>query len=262
MSNWLIIGSIAQYHWFPDSRKPSDIDLLTPSKVTGNESAICVVDCQWHDLAQEIIDINIDPVFMDPNMLLTLKVSHAHWDIKWDKTMHDIKFLMDHGCVVNQEIYKKLIPIWEKIHGKKKVNLKQSVSEFFTDNVKRKYDHEFLHELVAYNDRPLHESIRDDKSSVWCSFDKFTKFSSEQRNQIVEEEMMVTAIERFNLSFSSKNSERIIACNKSYKLLVTSMTKGWFAEFMIMNKFHILANRRTIWLDQLNNALLKLNTAL
>lgn len=42
--NWLIIGSTAMYHWFPDARKPKDLDLLTPAKITGNHGDICVVD--------------------------------------------------------------------------------------------------------------------------------------------------------------------------------------------------------------------------
>ena len=91
--NWLIIGSVATYHWFPDARKPGDIDLLTEATISGNNSHICVVDSQWHDAAQELIDASRDKVFLDADLLFTLKVSHAEWDVKWKKTMFDIQFL-------------------------------------------------------------------------------------------------------------------------------------------------------------------------
>ena len=124
--NWLIIGSTATYHWFPDARKPSDIDLLSKAKISGNVSTECVVDSHWHDAAQLVIDKSKDKVFADPDLLFTLKVSHANWDIKWDKTMFDIHFLKQKGAKLDMEVWTALTKVWKTVHAKHKCNLKHN----------------------------------------------------------------------------------------------------------------------------------------
>ena len=118
--NWRIIGRTALYHWYPTEVSiPQDIDILTPVKISGNNSKVCVVDSQWHDAAQLLIDASKDSVFLDPNLLYTLKISHAHWNVKWAKTISDISFMKKKGCILNMEIYKELFKIWTNVHGKK-----------------------------------------------------------------------------------------------------------------------------------------------
>ena len=160
MKTWLIIGSTAMYHWFPDGRKPNDIDILTKANIKSSSLKDCFIDTQWNEVSQLILDTNKDPVFLDPDLLYTLKLSHAQYDIKWKKTMSDIVFLEYHDCEVDKEIYDELVKVWKKIHCSKNVNLNQPVTEFFKDAVIRKYDHELLHELVKFNDKPMHEYIR------------------------------------------------------------------------------------------------------
>ena len=249
MHSWLIIGSTAAYHWFGDKwhREPKDIDLLTPAKIVGNHSTVCVVDAQWHDAAELIIHTNVDKVFADPDMLYTLKVSHAAWDIHWEKTMVDIHKLQQLGCKLNVPVYERLIAVWNDIHKKKRVNLKQPVEKFFQDAVIRKYNHEELHELVAHPFRPMHERVRPDHSSVWCDQTLFNALSDDDKARVVHEELVVTAIERGNLISTSKNSDIMIATNKAYKLLCTSMTTGWFALYLITHRYNLLMERRDKW---------------
>lgn len=255
---WLIIGSTAMYHWFPDSRLPKDLDLLTPAKISGNQSAVCVVDSQWHELAEEIISINQDKVFADPNILYTLKVSHAHWDIHFDKTLFDIKFLQDKGCTLNLDLYHKLIPMWETIHGKKHVNLNMKNEEFFKDAVTRQYEHDFVHECVKFNDKPMHELIRPDLSKVWCSEAMFCALSEELKAQTALEEILAVAIERKKLTKDSGKIDRFKAVKYAHKQLCTSMTKGWFARYLIINHFDLLYVRKEQWRTQLTKALARL----
>ena len=256
---WLITGSVAQYHWFEDSRKPKDIDLLTPAKICGNDPLVCVIDAKWHELADEIILRNNDPVFVDPNMLFTLKVSHAHWDIFWNKTMFDITFLKEKGCHIHEDLYHKLVKMWTGIHGEKRANLNVTVEEFFSDAVNRKYDHDFIHECVAFNDRPMHELIRPDLSKAWCSEELFNALSEEQRAQTALEEMMATAIERRNLDVRSSKLVRYAALLHAHKQLCTSMTKGWFARYLIINHHDLIHKRKSQWQNQLTIALDKIN---
>lgn len=253
--NWLIIGSVATYHWFPDARKPSDIDLLTPAKISGNHSSVCVVDAQWHDAAQHIIEHNKDPVFADPDTLLTLKVSHAHWDVKWNKTMYDVNFFKKKGCQVNMDLYHKLFKVWESVHGKKRVNMRKSMDEFFKDAVDREYDHEDLHRLVAFYDAPLHERLRPDHGTAWCSEELFKSLSQDDQMRVAMEEIMATAIERYKLKPSDARSTRRIAMSGAFRRLCTSMTTGWFARFLILNQNELLNERKDEWMPVLNKAL-------
>ncbi len=259
--NWLIIGSTATYHWFKDARKPFDIDLLTPAKITTSDVKSCFVDSQWNDVAEEIIATSTDKVFADPDILFTLKVSHAHWDVKWDKTMFDIDFLKRKGAGLNYDLYHKLVQVWEVVHGKKRVNLNQPLSEFFNDAVKREYDHEYLHELVAFYNRPLHERLRPDLKTAWCSQELFDQLSFEDQCKTALEEMMATAIERGRLTYGCKRSQIMIEMSKAHFRLCTSMTKGWFARFLILNRHTLLSENKEKWIPQMNRALLALSTS-
>lgn len=254
----LIIGSTAMRHWFPDFREPKDLDLLTPYQIKCDKAG--VIETQWHREAEFLIKKSKDPVFADPALLFSIKVSHAHWNIHWDKTMYDIEFLKRKGVVLDMEVYDRLIPVWEEIHGKKKVNMKQSMDTFFKDAVKRDYDHELLHELVAFYDRPLHEQIRPDHGTAWCSRELFEGLSPDDQARCVLEEILATAIERGRLTNHSGKIERLTAVNKAHFLLCTSMAKGWFARYLILNKFELLSRRREEWMSNLTRALENLSS--
>lgn len=248
---WLIIGSTAAYHWYPDSRAPRDLDLLTPASI----NAPGVIDAQWHDAAEEIIRINEDPVFVDPNTLFTLKVSHAHWDVKWYKTMYDVHFFQKKGCVLNMDLYRKLFKVWETVHGKKRVNMSKPMTEFFKDAVHREFNHEELHWLVAFYDRPMHEVLRPDHGTAWCSEEKFNALTHDDQARCALEEIMVVAIERFNLRAADAPSTKRAAVSQAFFKLVTSMTTGWFARFLILHRNELLFERKDEWMRVLNKAL-------
>lgn len=257
---WLIVGSTAAYHWFPDFRKPKDIDLLTPATIKTNDSTVCIIDTQWHEVGEEIIKLNKDPVFADPDILFTLKVSHAHWDVKWDKTMWDIEFLKRKDARLNYRLYHMLVAVWERVHGPKKVNMSKTMDVFFQDAVQREHDHEHLHELVAFYDRPLHERLRPDHGTAWCSQERFDDLSDDDQCKTALEEMMAVAIERSRLTEQSRKSEKLSAMSKAHFKLCTSMTKGWFARFLILNRHKLLSEYREQWLPTMNKALSALST--
>lgn len=252
---WLIIGSTAQYHWFKDSRQPKDLDLLTPAKIVGNKANVCIVDSQWHELAEEIIAASTDKVFADPNLLYTLKVSHAHWDIHFDKTLFDIHFLQGKNCRLIVPLYHSLVKMWEKIHGEKKVNMNQGLDTFWNDAVERIHDHEYLHEVVKFNNIPMHNFIRPDLTRAWCDELKFNQLDDEQQYETCLEEILVTAIERCKLTKESSKIDRLKAIKIAHKKLCTTMAKGWFARFLIINHYNLLYVRKEKWQKQLTKAL-------
>lgn len=255
MNDWIIIGSVAAYHWFSDTRIPKDVDIITVNSFQKTNS---IQDIKQHHAVSSIISASSDKVFADPDILFTIKVSHANWDIKWEKTMFDISFLKEKGCKLNLELLFKLTEVWKNIHGKKSVNLMQSVSDFFNDYVQREQNHEKMHELTAFNGYPMHEKIRPDLNIVMCSEDKFNALSSEEQFETALEEIIVTSIERSKINIKSKNSEKIQAINKGYKLLCTSMCTGWFARFLIMNRIELLYHRKYKLLNKLNYVLLEI----
>lgn len=260
MSRWLIIGSVASAHWWEDSRKPADIDILTPAKIAGADSQVCIVESQWHEAAQLIIDANVAHTFADPDTLYTLKVSHAEWNIKWEKTMFDIDFMQDRGCKLRMELYKELIKVWKQVHGAKRVNMARSMDAFFCDAVERKHDHEMLHELVAFKDRPMHERLRPNQSTAWCDEDLFNALDPQDQLLTALEEILAVSIERGRLTTGSKLSERLRAVHQAYFKLVTSMTTGWFARYLITHRRDLLHSMRPTWQPKLEQSLLKLTS--
>lgn len=254
MNDYIIIGSIAIKFWFKDFRTPvHDVDILyngvvnpvIPTWIHADIPSPTRIEYQTHSSAEYILGRKEHGLYMIPDELFTLKVSHAHWNIKHTKTLHDINFLKNKGCVLDVPLYLRLIKTWEEVHGsKKQINLNKPVTEFFNDSVKRKYDHEYLHELVKFNDKPMHEYIRKDLSSVMCSEELFLGLPLEQQMECALEEMIVTAIERFYLTSSMSSSKMRTAVIDAHRLLCTSMTKGWFSRFLILNSHELLLERK------------------
>lgn len=223
----LIFGSTAIKHHFPDYEKePDDLDII--GKGTNKKG----VEYHWTDSFEYIVGNNKDNEYVDSNFLYTIKCSHASWDINWDKHMHDIVFLKDKGCVVDETLYKMLYKDWELLHGKKHVYFSKTNDEFFNKNVKREFDHDWLHEFVSFYDEPLHNAIRKRVDSPKCSRKLFEALSHSDRIKCALEEVYVIAIERFVLNGvrSPKHAKYL-----SLKKLITSMTKGWFNLFLIDN---------------------------
>lgn len=262
MNDYIIIGSVATKFWFRDFRTPvNDIDVLYVGEV---KDVWPYADIPWpermeyqtHSSAEYILSRKEHGLYMIPDELFTLKVSHAHWDIKHTKTLHDINFLKNKGCKLDVEMYQHLINTWEETHGsKKQINLNQEVNKFFNDNVKRTYPHEYLHELVKFNDKPMHEYIRKDLNIVFCSEVLFNELPLEQQMECALEEILVTAIERKNLTASMQPSTLRAAVIEAHKMLCTSMTKGWFSRFLILNSHELLLERKEKCKRQLMNTL-------
>ena len=237
--NTIIIGSTAANHWFPDWRKAKDLDILSTGsmKVSG-------VDAQHHELAQMVIDQSSDKEFADPSVLYTLKVSHAYWDIHWDKTMYDIWQFQLRGCgIIKQDLHDSLVKMWTKVHGAKKVNLTQSKDKFWNDAVERRFDHEWLHDQVKFFDRPMHETLHPEHSKVLIDRRKFFGLSETDRLKAAMEEILTIAIERADLGSESKNGDRLRAVKYSHKKLCTTMSKGWFAQYLVENACFLVGDR-------------------
>lgn len=240
----VLVGSRALKHHFPDFRRqppgkarrtapggfekewiPKDTDYLSDEQVDG-------ADTFWHpDLTKwswgEIATVD---------ELYTIKVSHAFWDIRgsWNKHMMDVVFLQNNGAVFIRELYDILYPIWEETHGKKQANLEASPEEFFNSRVHRIYDHDSIHESVAYYDRPLFESILRDGHQVAVDRAKFDALTEEDKHRLVREEVYATALERELIPKGYQGNPRIPYMTYLHKT-VTSFSKGWFPLYIVLN---------------------------
>jgi hypothetical protein len=233
----VLIGSKAIKDHFPDfPRDPKDIDFFTPYSREQLElpNSEKKVETFWHE---DLTKWNWGTT-ATPDELYTIKVSHAFWELRngsWSKHMMDVLFLQSKGATLIPELYKILYKVWEDTHGKKKVNLEADPEEFFNDKiVKRIYDHDSIHESVAYYDRPLFERILRDDSDVAVDKSKWDALDHEDKLKMVREEIYATALER-KLVPSNYTSSPGAAYNWTLRKTITSLTKGWFALFVVEN---------------------------
>lgn len=254
----LVIGSQAMKHWFPElKRTPKDLDTISRNAFMSKD-----IQTYWVDSFQYILDHNKDDKYIDPDFLLTLKMSHFGWNIHWDKTMYDVLFLKERGCKVVKNLYDALVKDWIKVHGKQWASLKGKDSiTFFEDAVTRKYIHDDIHDAVATYDKPLYESLIVD--GVNCSKIGFDKLSLDDKVLLVKEEIWVTALERYHIP-SDFTCGHAMAYGNSLKKLATTMSSGWF-KFFILDNFKLLTgckDKTYIWKfkqAELNNKLRKAN---
>lgn len=228
----MIIGSTAMKFWFPEVREPGDFDQFSPEPSSGANG-----DNFWHDTFPSTW---LDDCMATPDELLTIKISHSFWEINktWDKHAADILFLRQKGARFLPEVHDVLYPVWLNLHGKKKTNLNQNKDNFFTDGVTRKYDHDSIHDSVAYGERPLYESILKDGSEVLTDWDKFMAMDHDTQMRLMREEIYATALERICIPRDYKGSPGA-AYHWALRRTATSLFKGKWA-LMLMRNYHHL----------------------
>lgn len=223
----MLIGSKAAKVWFPDFREPKDEDHFSPDPDLPGDNF-------WHE---SFPNYWAGDFTATPNMLYTIKVSHSPWALQngtWEKHMNDILFYQKKGVEFIREVWEILHPVWKEIHGQKQVNLNQTKEEFFGDAVVRKYDHDSLHESVAYGDNAMYIRILKDGSDVLVDNGKFWAMSHEDKLMTIREEVYATALERWVVPSDYRVSPRM-AYAKAMKKSITSLFKNEWALFIILN---------------------------
>lgn len=241
----LLIGSRAlaiidpSFNCFPDA----DWDVISPYEITG---------CEWHDpwllnniylyeyTSQDIVELPCGEYAYSVNGigLSLIKRSHLHRNIGFDKhiTMYH-KYLKQYEVMwtpADREFLKERIRATEVRFPQQGPNLNQMKDGFFDDAVVKKYDHDYLHELVAYNDSPMYTRMLRGDGTVFCRKEVWDTFSYEEKLQTAAEETTVIAIERFMIP-KEWDFNTHIAYNRSLKKVCTTLCKGWFRDFAIDN---------------------------
>jgi hypothetical protein len=166
------------------------------------------------------------------------KRSHLHRDIGFDKhiAMYH-KYLKKYEVMwtpADREFLKERIRATEARFPQQGPNLNQMKDDFFDDAVVKKYDHDYLHELVTYNDAPMYTRMLRGDGTVFCRKEVWDTFSHEEKLQTAAEETTVIAIERFMVPKEWDFNPRI-AYNRALKKVCTTLCKGWFRDFAIDN---------------------------
>lgn len=232
----LIVGSTALEVFGCNRKKPVDIDYwYTEDEVNpGGDSVV---------MPQDIM--NLVPQaggYALPSAVYTIKLSHSIYDIHWQKTKLDILHLKHKGCEVLPELYEALKIHWKQVHGDKNfLSLNKTKEQFFTDNVNYIHDHDYLHELVAFPNKPMYTNCLKAGHDVMIDKDKFTNMPLEDKIRMLREEITVIAAERWLIDPKWKgNISWFRAYMFSLRKTVTTLTKGSYSYFIMENMEHFV----------------------
>lgn len=241
-----LIGSRAMRHWFPDAREPrGDWDWHSAGPATVAFFRSAGPDARHDVFTDERLgawswgsESGKPYAIATPDELYTLKISHAFWELNgprsWDKHASDIVFLERKGARFLRPLYEIVLPIWKERYKRHATSLDQGKGVFFADAVNRKYDHDSVHESIAYGTRPLYESILRENSEVAVDNGKFWAMNLETQLKLVREEVYATALERILIPNEYKGSPSA-AYHWALRRTATSLFKGEWALFLMLH---------------------------
>lgn len=235
----VVIGSAAmRYHFKDFNRKPKDLDIAVPNEYIADITREVYSDDARLDGTKVEVLVNpfivkaADDVILNPDLLLTLKMSHLFWDINWEKHMYDVQFLLNKGAKYNKDLFYELYQYWNTYHGKnKRSDLKMSAADFF-DNALKEFDHDHLHTLI--NPTPTYLSMLAENAEVEIDEEKFKAASDEDKENLVREEVMVMGFERFRKLGYKRANLRML------KKYIISHVPMFAASFVIENYIKLL----------------------
>jgi len=233
----IVYGSYAMKYWYPEFRLPKDIDIVQLDKDDHDIELLS-------KLKQENLPIEIKEAaffypledetynsILSPEGMLAVRISHAMYDLYWEKAIEDIIFLQRKNVSYDLRSVKLLRKGWKKVHKgvREQMNMNLPPEIFFNSNIQRYYNHDDLHELIKTDKIPAFQKILRDNVSVAVSRDKFENLSFEEKLATVLEEVCVLACERhFDKSVKA-------AYRHSLKDFITRMTSGWYNIFILEN---------------------------
>lgn len=231
----MISGSSALMHYGIKLGEIKDLDIIcTEDRVSKYEN------CDIITVPEEIYNLLYNETgYITPDLVLTLKMSHLSWDVKWEKTKRHINILLNLGYKPNLEVYHSLKKHWETIHGSKShLSLNKRKNVFFNDFVTYVVDHDYLHELVSHPNEPIYKRCLKDNEEVLIDYNKFLRLSFDEQLRMFREEITVIAIERYLINPSNLGKFTWMqSWNLALKKTIISLTKNWATDFIIHNLF-------------------------
>ena len=217
----LLIGSRALAHWDNTIKlkESTDWDIISFEQIEGAE---------FHDAnflnnsvflkyaSDDVIKFNEHELrVVNPIGLAIIKRSHLWRDLSFDKHItHYQNHLSKYRSQFSEDDERVLTERTTLTHkefpqGYPKLN--KTVSDFFDDAVTKKFDHDELHQILAFNDVPMYTKMQRDSGLAWCEKDMWDNFSELEKQQCVAEETYVISVERFMVPSNWKTP--IISCS-------------------------------------------------
>lgn len=166
-------------------------------------------------------------------VLAMIKRSHLHRDLKFGQhiaTYHKhLARYMKRMSKADVEFLQERTALTHKMFPQKGPNLNQTVEEFFDDAVTKKYNHDYLHSLFAYYDKPMYTKLQHDHARAWCSKDLWEELTHEDKLKCIAEETYVIATERF-LVPKDWNYPMKLAYAKALNKVCTTLCSNWFRD--------------------------------
>lgn len=240
----LLIGSRALNFWFPSVpiSENTDWDIISDKPIEG---------CEWHDpdilnnrkvtqyASNHVVCLPEGKTanIVTPLGLALIKRSHLHRSLSFQKHItHYHRYLHRQICkyayTEDFQFLEERIKLTKEQFHRGNPNLMQSKEDFFNDAVVKKYDHDYLHELFAYYDKPLYTKLLRQEGVAWCEKDKWDLLSHQDKLKCMAEEVQVIAAERFmipkNWDYPSK-----LAYMKALEKVCTTLCSGWFRDYAI-----------------------------
>jgi hypothetical protein len=259
IKNYLIVGSYGL-----NNRYAKDIDVLCYEKdiLVPTIGDKYLKSFMYEDRRVECLILDTQPVLKEIyfyhinrfisyyDLLYILKYGHVHIGLKGQykfesnvldfhylkKLSSDSKLIEDLKIRYRKETNKRIKQRTPKLN-------KVSKEKFFDDFVAKFVEHDDIHEIVAFNKRPVFLDMQKDET-VTCHKDLWDDFSFEKKCQCVCEESSVIAIERILLPEMINNVKikkpSFLAYKWALYRVCTTLTSGWFREFTINNYYTIL----------------------
>lgn len=237
----LLLGSRALSYWTGMQIKDdTDWDIISTKKIPGSEwhdPNLLNNDCVGWYRSNHTIDFKGHKLcVVSPLGLALIKRSHLWRDLSFGKHIaHYHKFLEPYMRSARSNDIQFLhdrIKDTEKAYPQHKISLNMSVDDFFDDGVKKIYNHDMLHEMFAFENKPLYLKMQENHSKAFCSIDLWNEFTQDQKNKVVAEETYVIAAERILIPTNWEKPTKM-AYNYALTKVCTTLTSGFFRDWAI-----------------------------
>lgn len=253
----LLIGSRALDYWHDlgIARTDSDWDVISDSPIKGyewhnpdvlNNKRLEKYADSKHVITHQGNELYVMPLYV----LAAIKRSHLHRSVGFGKSItHYHKHLASYKFS-NITEYNKILDerkiLTEQQYPQRYPKLNKTVGEFFDDAVTKVFCHDYLHELVAFEDKPMYTKLQKDTDgdSVMCYNSLWNNLKQEQKLRCVMEECYVIALERFIIpeALKGKKYPSKLAYMKALEKVCTTLCSGYFREYAIENYPWIVQN--------------------
>jgi len=256
----MIIGSKALGYWLGkeyggDTDIITDIEFNEPGVETHRPSSLNNSDCFQFACSDSIWIQGVSWPVCSLRGLALIKRSHMHRLWKWDRNMYMLlelnwpkhrdslselerKFLIERTTLTVQEF--------------KNLSLDKSNKEFFDDYVTKHFEHDSIHEFVAYGDRPLYKTLKRKRERALCERDLWDQLATCQKVECVLEECYVIGLERWMVPAVLESQPVMptkLAVFQALKKVCTTLSSGWFRDFAI-DYFEVI-------LEKMNTSLMR-----